>query len=250
MRMRKLNLLPAAAAMAAVLLSVPESASALELDRRRMLTAAEHVPWRGVGRVNVTVLGGQSMCTGTLIREDLVLTAAHCVMSAHTGRPYLPSDVHFVAGWRMGQKVAHSRAAAIAVHPDYVLADNAPTTELASDIALVRLAEPIPRAKVPYFGVAPMPATETPLTLISYRRDRPHALTRQQGCDLVATHGRVMQLGCSVTFGASGSPIFEGEGEEARIVAVLAAKGTDARRPAAFAVAVDTVLADLLAALE
>ena len=248
--MKRLTLFLAAVAVAAVSLPVPAPVSALELDRRRMLTAAEHVPWRGVGRVNVALSAGQSMCTGTLIREDLVLTAAHCVMSPHTGRPFLPTDVHFVAGWRMGQKVAHSRAAAIVVHPNYVLADNVPTEKVASDVALVRLADPIARDEAPFFDVAPVPTPETPLILISYRRDRPHALTRQQGCDLVATHGSVMQLGCSVTFGASGSPIFMGEGPEARIVAVLAAMGTDKRKPTAFAVAVDAVLAELLAVLE
>ena len=235
---------------AAALAAVSVSAGALELDQRRMLNAAEHVPWRGVGRVNVALLTGQSMCTGTLIREDLVLTAAHCVMSPMTGRPYLPSEVHFVAGWRMGQKVAHSLADAIAVHPAYVLADNVPTDRVASDVALVRLADPIPREKATFFDIAPVPDPETPLTLISYRRDRPHALTRQQGCELVATHGPVIQLGCSVTFGASGSPIFMGEGADARVVAVLAAMGTDAARPAAYAVAVEAVLPDLLALLK
>ena len=60
-------------------------ASALELDRRRMLTAAEHVPWRAVGRVNIGTTRSLSMCTGTLIGEDLVLTAGHCVYSYDTG---------------------------------------------------------------------------------------------------------------------------------------------------------------------
>ncbi len=52
-------------------------ASALELDLRRMLNGAGHVPWRGVGRVNIATTRTTAMCTGTLISEDLVLTAAH-----------------------------------------------------------------------------------------------------------------------------------------------------------------------------
>ncbi|MDH3666395.1 MAG: S1 family peptidase [Paracoccaceae bacterium] len=234
-----------AAVLGAASLSV-----ALELDRRRMLNAAEHKPWRGVGQVNVAGFSSRSMCTGTLIGEDLVLTAAHCVMSAYTGKPYRPGDVNFVAGYRLGQKVGHSKAKAIAVHPDYVLSAQAPIEQVATDIALIRLADPIPAEKAPWFALGPAPSGQTPLTVISYRQDRPNALTRQRGCDLVGTRGALIQLGCSVTFGASGSPVFMGEGEEPRIVAVLAAKGTDARHPAAFAVLVERALDEVRALLD
>jgi protease YdgD len=67
-------------------------AAALDLQRRRMLTAAEHVPWRAVGRVNIEVRSSaRGMCTGTLIAEDLVLTAAHCVVSDLTGLAQPPA---------------------------------------------------------------------------------------------------------------------------------------------------------------
>ncbi len=234
----------------AALLGSSVAASALELDRRRMLNAAEHVPWRGVGQVNVAGFSARSMCTGTLIGEDLVLTAAHCVMSRYTGKPYSPGDVHFVAGYRLGQKVGHSRAKAIAVHPNYVLTQNAPLAQVASDIALIRLADPISDEKAPSFALGPVPSNDTPLTLISYRQDRPNALTRQRGCDLVGMNGALIQLGCSVTFGASGSPVFMSEGEQPRIVAVLAAKGIDKRKPAAFAVLVERALDEVRALLD
>ncbi len=225
-------------------------ARALEFDRLRMLTAAEHVPWRAVGRVNIATTAALSMCTGTLIDEDLVLTAAHCVVNPRTGTAYQPAAVHFVAGWRRGQKVGSSTAAEITVHPDYRMAEQLDAEHIAADLALIRLADPIPRAKAPFFGIAPAPRPGTKLTLISYRRDRPHALTRQKGCEIVGIRDAVMALSCNVTFGASGSPVFMSIGGEMRLVAVITAMGGDARNPLAFAVLADAAMPAVLAAQE
>jgi protease YdgD len=215
-----------------------------------MLTTAEHVPWRAVGRVNIGGTREIGMCTGTLIAEDLVLTAAHCVVSAQTGQAYRPTMVHFVAGWRRGQKVGHSIASTITVHPGYWGADDTDVGRLAFDLAVIRLAQPIPREKAPFFGLAPAPAIGTPLTLISYRRDRAHALTRQRGCEITAIRNAVMTMNCNVTFGASGSPVFVSNGDEVRLVAVLTAMGTDPAHPVAFAVVADESIAEVLAAMK
>ena len=225
-------------------------AVALELDRLRMLTSAEHVPWRGVGRVNIGGRSALSMCTGTLIGEDLVLTAAHCVVNSYTGLAHQPSDVHFVAGWRRGQKVGHSNAKAIAVHPDYVSASLVEVERIGADMALIRLADPIPQDKAPFFGIAPAPGLGSALTLISYRQDRPHALTRQKGCEIIGIQDAVMAMSCNVTFGASGSPVFMASGDEMRVVAVISAMGKDPRHPTAYAVVVDAAIAEVLSVLE
>jgi protease YdgD len=236
--------------LAVVLVALTQPAPALELDRLRMLTTAEHVPWRAVGRVNIGGTREISMCTGTLIAEDLVLTAAHCVVSAQTGKPYRPALVHFVAGWRRGQMVGHSVASAITVHPDYATAADLNFDRVSVDLALIRLAEPIPRETAPFFGLAPAPAIGTPATLISYRRDRAHSLTRQLGCEITGIRDAVMAMECNVTFGASGSPVFVASGDEMRLVAVISAMGRDPAHPVAYAVIVDAAIADVLAAMD
>lgn len=226
-------------------------ASALDLQRRRMLTAAEHVPWRAVGRVNVDVhSGARGMCTGTLIAEDLVLTAAHCVVSELTGMAQAPGNVHFVAGWRLGVKVAHSRAAKIAVHPRYAGGKTSVGENIPFDLALIRLETPIPRAKAPFFTVAAAPAADAALTIVSYRRDREHALTRQDGCTISHIEGAVLTLGCEVTFGASGSAVFHETDGEARVVAVLSAMSEQRGRIVASAVLVEAAIGEVMALLD
>jgi protease YdgD len=241
-----------AAVVAALAAALP--ASALDLERRRMLNAAESAPWRGVGRINVVTPLGDSMCTGTLIAEDLVLTAAHCVIDRFSRRPYKPDTVSFVAGWRLGQKVAESKAKAIAVHPGYNAAPKMPGTQdlkdIGSDMALIRLARPIPAARAAFFHVAEAAEPGVSLTLISYRRDRPDALTRQEGCNVVGREGPVLELGCEVIFGASGSALFAEHDGQMEVVAVLSAMGEENGRGLAFAVAVDGVLDEVRAALK
>lgn len=234
----------------AILAVLPQGAAGLDLlEERRMLTAEEHRDWQAVGRVNVASYRERGMCTGTLIAEDLVLTAAHCLVSPRTGQPYKPETVHFVAGWRQGTKVAHSKAAELILHPDFGLAQLSDVDRIRSDVALIRLSDPIPTDKVTPFKVAPVPGGAAAFTLISYRRDRAHALTRQEGCDLRGADEGVMALGCDVTFGASGSPIFVEVGGEQRLVGVIAARSKSDGQPIAWAVRVDAAVPEVLSHL-
>ena len=192
-----------------------------------MLDADEAAAFRGVGRLNIA---GARFCTATLISPVVVVTAAHCLYHPRTGARVADDELRFVAGYRVREWAAVRRVTATAVDPAYAFEARATYAGVGADLAIGRLDRPVPESVLP-FATGDI-ADGPPLSIVSYAQDRPNAPSIETPCAIVERTGDlVFALDCGVNFGASGSPLFQGEGGEHRLVGVVSAMGRLIRPP-------------------
>jgi hypothetical protein len=188
---------------------------------RRMLEADEAEAYRGVGRLNVA---GTRFCTAMLIAPDVVVTAAHCLYHPRTYARVPVSELRFVAGLRLGETAAVRRATRAVTRPDFAFEGFAAPDGVTADLALVELARPVPEENAAAWARGELDP-ETPLAIVSYARDRAQAPSIETPCRVASAFGGAAAIECAVDYGASGAPVFQGEGEARRLVAVVSAMG-------------------------
>ena len=212
-------------------------------DLKSLATADESRGWEGVGRINV---GTRSFCTGSLIAENLVLTAGHCIYDQATGALARADEIEFLAGWRGGRAAAYRGARRVVVHPGYV-EDGA---RRALDLALIELDRPIRNGSILPYETGKRTFLSREVGVVSYAHDRAEMPSMQDTCNVLGRVEGTLVLDCEVDFGSSGAPVFDLSGAAPRIISVVSAKGEVGEQKVSLGTDLMAPLAELQALLD
>ncbi len=202
--------------------------------------------WEAVGRLE---LGGRAFCTGSLITQKIVLTAAHCLYDTD-GNILAPEDIQFLAGWRNGRAAAYRRVRRAVAHPDYDFNAEPSSERVYSDIALIELQHPIRNTTIIPFATGQRPRVGERVGVVSYAHNRSEAPSMQDTCDVMSAQKTVLVMSCSVDFGSSGSPVFAFGPSGATIVSVVSSKAKSGDQPVSLGAPLDTQINEILAMME
>ena len=138
------------------------------------LPADDRASLSAVGVIRSAGRNGSTLCSGTLVARDLVITSAHCIKQ-NAG---LLHNVEFTAGVNGTRFVANSGSVEVLEHP--VWRNTSGIGKFRYDVAVVRLSRPIARGRV------------RPLRLFSDSIALPErgALVGYRGPKAIALHGR------------------------------------------------------------
>ncbi len=206
-------------ALLTLLFAIALPAGAETSRLQSMLTGDDSRGWEAVGRLN---MGHTGFCTGTLIAEDLVLTAAHCLYEKDSGRAYAPQEIEFLAGWRGGRAAAYRSARRMVAHPGFTEDGG----NRAYDLALIELDLPIRTTSIQPFATGKRRFLSRDVSVVSYAHDRSEMPSIQETCHVLGRARGTLVLDCDVDFGSSGAPVFDLSGEAPRIISVVSALAT------------------------
>lgn len=209
---------------------------------RTLQTGEDSRGWNAVARLE---LAGKGFCTGALIAEDQVLTAAHCLYDETTGKLLDPTGIEVQVGLRNGRAEAYRSVRRAVVHPEYTYTDHPSAGRVRHDLALIELHHPVRNPAIAPYATAAHISEGAEVAVVSYARGREDQPSLEETCAVTAQTEGVLVMSCQAEFGASGSPVFHIKEQHVEIVAVVSAKAQNGKIPVSLGVRLGHALQDL-----
>jgi V8-like Glu-specific endopeptidase len=173
----------------------------------RQICPQRSFPWSAIGQIQVTDQSGLFICTGTLIRPDKVLTAAHCVWN--TARNAFYQNLNFAPGrYNANGKVVNPWG--VVPWKSVTILDSFKRNPSTWDVAVVTLQRPL-GSTAGFMGMAAGCSSNTVLTVAGYPQDRSSGTCMSSTCRkaTIACDAPTNSHTCDTVSGMSGSPMWD-----------------------------------------
>lgn len=190
------------------------------------------------GRLEFQKTGGT--CSAILIAADVIATAAHCATeNPEEGIVFRPSDLR---GGRLFPVTRFER------HPFYDRENTRIEWKFRFDIAVARLAEPVPAARARPIPMGDDAQVGETVFIVSWRGNSDRL--RQRACPVIEGLPGLVTLGCAVQGGESGAPVIRKTESGLELVAIISSRTRQLEQPVAQASDVRLRIPPLIRALD